>query len=230
MHARFPDGNSFAAAMLATALLCGGLQAQAQEQEDSSRFQGRYELWAGPVSWPGLTDLLPPAGDFDSVGLGIGLGAHFVMRSFEASDLLLGVDLSVSGVDSDIDGYFSSVMAQHFFLGASVKWLFGENRNVSLDAGFGYHEVEIADMSTVFWGIEESLWTSGRWGTWAGVTWDIGSGRPGHSGGLFVAARAHFVDFGNVRDEGPVFEPVLGSGAGKLDGPLYVLEIGYSGR
>lgn len=207
-------------------MLCAAMQAQAAD----NGLQGRYELWAGPISWPGLDNVRALQGEFDSIGLGLGLGFHFAVRSFEAGDLLVGFDLSLSGVDSDIDGYFSTVMAQHMFLGASAKWLFGESRKLSLDAGFGWHEVEIADMSTVFWGIEETLWSGGRIGTWAGLSWDIGQRQPGSTGGLFIAARAHFVEFGKVRDEGPVSAPVLGPAAGTLDGPIYVLEIGYSGR
>ena len=235
MQGRLHNTLAATGAILSMALLCATTRAQETDPAGGNNTWGedtwgRYEFWAGPVAWPGLDDIQPQRGGFDTIGLGLGLGAHLGVRRFENSDLLLGIDLTFSGVDSNIDGYFSTVMAQHIFLGGSAKWIFGPRRNVSLDAGFGWHEVEIADMSTVFWGIEETLWSSGRWATWAGVTWDIGQGRPGKNGGLFLAARAHFVDFGNVRDEGPVSAPVLGPAAGKLDGPIYFLEIGYSGR
>lgn len=230
MQRRISAHPPTAAAVLAAAFFCTTAQAQQPDPADDDGLLGRYEFWAGPISWPGLGDIRPVAGEFDSIGLGLGMAFHFAIRRFEHSDLLVGLDLSFAGVDSDIDGYYSTVMARQMFLGGSAKWLLGASRKVSLDVGFGWHDVDIADMSTAYWGIEEELWAGGRLGTWAGLTWDIGHGRPGKSGGLFIAAKAHFVDFGNVRDEGPVFAPVLGPAAGQLDGPIYFLEIGYSGR
>ena len=230
MQRRIGTSSSIAAAILAAGFFCATVQAQQQDTAAEEGLLGRYEFWAGPVSWPGLDDIQPVAGEFDSVGLGLGMGFHFAIGRYQNSDLLVGLDMSFGGVDSDIDGFYSTVMARHMFLGGSAKWLLGASRKVSLDLGFGWHDVDIADMSTAYWGIEEELWASGRLGTWAGLTWDIGHGRPGKNGGLFIAAKAHFVDFGNVRDEGPVIAPVLGPAAGQLDGPIYFLEIGYSGR
>lgn len=216
-----------AAAALMTAVLFGTARAEDGGEPES---WGRYELWMGPVFWPALEDIRAQQGGFDSVGLGLGLGLHFPYRRFEDSDLLLGFDLSVSGVDSDIDGFFSTVMARHLFVGVSAKWLFGSDRNVSLDAGFGYHEADIADVSTVYWGVENELWSESSAGAWIGATWDVSRGLPGRRNGLFVSAKAHFVDFDEVRGDDVLSGPVFGDAAGRLDGPIYVLEIGYSGR
>ena len=42
--------------------------------------------------------------------------------------------------------------------------------------------------------------------------------------------QVHFVDFDTVRDEDINLSPVLGPDAGALDGPIYLLQIGYSSR
>jgi len=214
------------AAALATILLSGA--ARAQDDEVSGRCC-RYEIWMGPTWWPALGELQPLDGRFDTTGLGIGFAFHVPFRKYENSDLLLGVDLSVSAADSNIDTFLSGVMARHLFLGVSGKWLFGPNRNLSLDAGFGYHEADIAEISTVVWGLENEVWSRSRAGAWVGVGWDLGRARPGRNGGLFIAAKAHFVDFGDVHDDRALSGTVLGSAAGQLDSPIYMLEIGYSG-
>ncbi len=62
-----------------------------------------------------------------------------------------------------------------------------------------------------------------------GATWDIGAARPNKNSGFFIGLRVHFADFGPVYDAQYV-APLLGPDAGNLDGPLYLIRIGYSGR
>ena len=66
--------------------------------------------------------------------------------------------------------------------------------------------------------MEYEYWSKSTGGAFVGATWDVGAGRPGHSGGLSLGLRAHFVDFGTV------------DGLTSLDGPIYALRIAYSGR
>ena len=191
----------------------------------------RWDITLEVSSWPALGDLRPDAGGtFKGAGFGIGGAWHFPVKQFARSELLLGVDGFVAGTDSDIRGLLDDVMARHLYVGGSVKWLFGEKRNVSLDFGGGYHEVDLAQVDANYWNsFEREHWTSRRAGAYVGATWDVGAGREERAGGLTLGLRAHFVDFGRVFDE-EAFDRVLGADAGVLDGPVYLLRIGYSGR
>ncbi len=227
-----------ASCLLTAAMLVSQAGAQILEPEDvgmgeadvEAQSWGRWEIWLGPVFWPSLGDLTPEQGDFDTVGLGLGLGFHLPIRQFEHSDLLVGVDLSISGIDSNIDGFMSTVMARHAYVGVSAKWAFLEDRNAMLDFGVGLHMADMAELSTVYWGMEYTLWEATRGGAFVGATWDISRGLPGRKNGLFVGFKAHFVDFGNVYDEDILFFPMLGSAAGRAEGPIYMLQIGYAAR
>lgn len=164
------------AAVLLASLPMG--TARAQDNEVTGP-QGRYELWMGPTWWPGLGDVQPGEGHFDSMGLGLGFAFHFPARQFEHSDLLVGFDLSVTGVDSDIGGFLSTVMARQLFFGLSAKWLTFPDRNLSLDAGVGYYDADMAEVSTRIFGLENEIWSSSRAGAWAGIGWDVSQGRRG---------------------------------------------------
>ena len=192
-----------------------------------SRFDVALEL---PI-WPSLTDLQPAAGGaYDPIGAGLGGSFHVPIRWSEHGELLVGVDGFIAATASNIPGPIEDLLARHLYIGGSVKWLFGERRNLSLDAGAGYHELDMAEVRYDFWGqYEAEHWNRSRAGAYLGMTWDAGAGRPDHSGGLSIGIRAHFVDFGRVRDENS-FYPSLGDNAGRLEGPLYMLRIAYSGR
>ncbi len=181
--------------------------------------------------WPSLTDLEPAAsGSFDSTGFGLGASVHWPVAQFGNSDLLLGIDGTIAATDSSISGTFADLLARQLYLGGSVKWQFGDARNVSLDLGLGYHELDMAQVDSSWRGsIENEQWSKSTASAFVGGTWDIGAGRPDHNSGFMLALRIHFADFGQVADE-DVFFTVLGNDAGKLDGPLYMLRIGYSSR
>ena len=63
-----------------------------------------------------------------------------------------------------------------------------------------------------------------------GATWDFGKRDAASSGGLSLGFKVHFVDFGRVYDEDVFIRGLLGNNAGNLDGPVYMLQIGYSMR
>ena len=88
----------------------------------------------------------------------------------------------------------------------------------------------MAQVSARYLGLEYETWESTRVGAFVGATWDVWAGRENRSSGLSLAFKVHYVDLGTVRDEDILLTPLLGPNAGKLDGPLYVLQIGYSGR
>jgi hypothetical protein len=88
----------------------------------------------------------------------------------------------------------------------------------------------MAQVSTRYFGFEHQAWESNRLGTFVGATWDVWAGRENRMSGLSLAFKAHFVEFGTVRDEDVFLDPVLGPNAGKIDGPIYLLQVGFSSR
>lgn len=192
---------------------------------------GRAEIWLGVSNFAGLDDIRPVAnGSFDATGFGLGGAWHGRVAQFEHSELLIGVDGFIAANDSNISGFFGDLTARHLYLGVSAKWALGASRNFYLDAGAGYHEIDMAELSEYWSGLEHVAWKDSTYGTFVGVTWDIGASRPGRRGGLSLGFKAHFVDFGRVNDENVFLVRVLGDDAGELKGPVYMLQIGYGGR
>lgn len=192
---------------------------------------GRYEIWMGVSSWPALGDLEPiAAGDFEGAGFGLGAAFHAPLKQFDHSELLVGVDAYIGGTASNVSGTIDDLIARDLYLGASLKWALGRARALQLDAGLGYHLVDMAQVSTRVFGFEHQAWESNRLGTFVGATWDVWAGRENKTGGLSLALKVHHVDLGNVRDEDIFLSPVLGPGAGRLEGPIYLLQVGFSAR
>jgi len=216
-------------ALVAVVLLAGPAGAQESPEPLGSRWAINLEI---PI-WPSLTDLEPASGgSFDSLGFGLSGSWHASVAQFTNSELLLGIDGMIGATDSSINATYDQLLARQLYLGGSVKWAFGDARNVALDLGIGYHQVDMADISYSWWTtIENEHWSSEAASGFVGATWDVGAGRPNRSGGLSIGFKVHFVDFGRVTDTDRfgVF-PALGPVAGKLEGPLYFLRIGYSGR
>lgn len=191
----------------------------------------RSEFWLAVSSWPALGDLQPvTSGGFDAAGFGLGGAVHWPVRQSEHGELLIGLDGFIAATDSNISGVIDDVLARHLYLGGSVKWAFGEARNVQLDAGLGFHLVDMAEVSTEYIGIEHEAWEASRAGAFIGATWDVGAGRAGKTSGLSMSLKVHFVDFGTIHDEDVLVAPLFGPDAGELDGPIYLLQIGWSGR
>ena len=219
--------KSLLAAVVVMALAAPAVAADEEETSRGSRWDVSLDL---PV-WPALTDLQPMAGgSFDSTGFVLSLSGHYPVREFANSELLIGGDLSFAATDSSIPVYAGDMLARQMYLGVSAKWLFGKARNVSLDAGIGYHEVDIAQVDSEWWGtLEREYWGKERASGFIGATWDIGAARPEKSSGLFIGLRVHLADFGPVYDA-EYAGAILGPDAGNLDGPMYMIRIGYSGR
>lgn len=201
----------------------------AQQAELGSRWAASLDL----LIWPALTDLEPASGgSFDSLGFGLSASWHTPVARFASSELLLGIDGMIGATDSGINATYDQLITRQFYLGGSVKWAFGDARNFALDAGIGYHQVDMADVSYTWWAsIENEHWRAESASAFVGATWDVGAGTPGKSRGLSIGFRVQFADFGTVADTNRLgISPTLGPDAGDLDGPLYILKIGYSGR
>lgn len=211
-------------------LLLLGLPSFAQESGHPP--QGlRSEIWLAVTSWPALGDLQPAtSGGFDAAGFGLGGAVHWPVRQSGNSELLIGLDGFVVATGSDISGVIDDVLARQLYLGGSIKWAFGEARNLQLDAGLGFHLADMAEVSTEYFGMEHEAWETSRAGAFVGATWDVGAGRAGKTSGLSLSLKVHFVDFGAVHDEDILVRPLFGADAGDLDGPIYLLQVGWAGR
>ena len=187
---------------------------------------GRAEIWLNVTSWPALREIEPAAGGlFDATGFGLGGGVWIVLRQFERSELLWGIDGFIAANESNIEGIFDELLARQLYLGGSLKWALGEERSYSLDAGLGYHLVDMAEVGDYGSGIEREVWETSRTSAYLGATWDLPPASLGSRGRWMLGIKAYFADFGTVNGPGPV-----GPDAGRLDGPLYTLQVGYGVR
>lgn len=187
---------------------------------------GRLELWLLVNNWPSLEEIRPAGGgQFDPVGVGIGGAIYATAREYENSVLLVGIDGFIAANESDTEGIFEVLTARQLYIGAAVKWAFGEGRGFSLDTGIGYHLADMAEIGTAFSGYERKVWDAHRASGYIGATWDLPPISLGSPGRWMVGFKAQLTDFGRVYGPGP-----LGPSAGKLDGPVYSLQIGYGFR
>lgn len=201
------------------------------EETPSPLATSRAEIWFGISSFPGLEDIQPlTGGGFDTTGFGIGGAWHWPVKQFGNSELLVGIDGSIEANDSNVSGYLGQLSARHLYLGVSAKWALGSSRSFYLDAGGGFHDIDTAELSEYWYGVEHVTWRKSTAGAFVGATWDIGAMRPGKTAGLSLGFKAHFVDFGTVYDKDIFIDPILGPDAGELSGPIYILQIGYGGR
>ena len=204
--------------------------AQAQHQESvASVTDNRWEFWVALSSWPSLSDLDPVAGgSFNQVGYGLGASVHWPVKAMAGADLMLGVEGAIMASDSNIPVLLDDLLARDGYLAVSAKLMLGENRNLSFDTGLAYHLVDIAQLETDYnSSVEFESWEETAVGPFVGATWDFGAGETGDDGGVTLGLRAHFLDFGTVRDEDVLASVVLGRDAGDLEGPLFVVQIGY---
>lgn len=211
-------------------VLTGGATAQSEAPADTPA-HGRMELWLAVPGWPGLSDLEPAAGGtFDDYGLGLGGAFHWPLQRY-GGRLMLGIEGAIHAVESNVPVYLDNLLARDGYLAVTTKWLPGQKRSLSLDAGIAVHQLDITQLESGYYRFFEfQSWEKIALGALLGVTWDVGGGRPGANRGLSLGLRVHLVDFGTVRDEDIFIAPVLGTNAGDLSGPIYVLQTGYRWR
>ena len=210
---------------LACALLVSGVTHAA---EDSGR---RVELWLGIYQWAALSDLSPAAGgSFDDVGFALGGGIHWPVKQFTNSTLLIGVDGGLMSTGSSISGITDEPISRQLYLAASLRWQFGDGGQYSLDAGVGFHLLDLAEVSSIGSARSETeYWEETAVVPYVGASWDVP--RKHKSAARFViGVKVHFADFGIVHDEDPFLPPTLGPDAGDLSGPLIMLQLGASWR
>lgn len=187
---------------------------------------GRSELWLVVSSWPSLEAVRPAAGGrFDAAGFGLGGAIYVPIREFVNSELLGGIDGFIVANDSNIGGVFDDLLARQLYLGASLKWVFGEYGSYSLDTGIGYHLVDMAEVGDAYSGIEREVWETSRASGYIGASWDFPTSSVDSPGRWMLGLKVYFADFGVVSGPGPI-----GPDAGRLDGPLYTLQVGYGLR
>ena len=227
--------NGLTRALIVSVLATLAAPAYSQQAQETPEAYptSRWAVALDLLVWPSLTDLQPQSGgSFDSLGFGLEASWHMPVAQLRNSELLLGIDGMIGATDSGINATYDQLIARQFYLGGSVKWAFGDARNMALDAGIGYHQVDMADVSYSWWTtVENEHWSKEKASWFVGATWDVGAGRPGKSSGLSLGFRVHFVDFGTVSDADRIgIYPALGPNAGTLEGPLYMVKIGYGGR
>jgi len=211
--------------LAASAVLAGPAIADAEPGSNTTR----GEIWLALPTWPALGDLQPVVGgSFKSVGYGLGGAVHWPWKAVRGGDLMFGFEGAIMATDSDIPVILDELLARDLYIAASLKWRLGKPGKVSLDAGLAYHLLDIAQLETDYnsAGAFES-WEEDSLGPFIGMTLDFGAGENADSGGATLGLRAHFLDFGTVRDEDVLASVVLGRDAGNLDGPLLMLHIGY---
>jgi hypothetical protein len=109
--------------------------------------------------------------------------------------------------------------------------MFGHKHRYSLDAGAGYYLVDIVELAGDYpLTVETEIWEEGAVGGYVGATVDIGGGDPARNRGVMLSFKTHFIDFGSVRDQSSLLPQTLGSNAGDLTGPVYMMQLGYRWR
>ena len=186
----------------------------------------RADFWLLVSNWPALEAIRPSAsGGFDATGFGLGGGLYLTVREFANSELLAGIDGFIAANDSNVRGIFADVLTRQLYLGGSLKWALGKERGFTLDTGIGYHLADMAEVGDYYPQIEYELWEAHRVGGYVGASWDLPGSSLGSPGRWMIGFKVHFTDFGSVRGPGP-----LGLDAGQLDGPLYMVQVGYGLR
>ena len=121
----------------------------------------RVELWLGIYQWAALSDLSPTAGgSFDDVGFAFGGGIHWPVKQFTNSTLLIGVDGGLMSTSSSIPGIADEPISRQLYIAPSRRWHFGDGGQYSLDAGVGFHLLDLAEVGTGYGigGLEIEHW------------------------------------------------------------------------
>ncbi len=202
------------------------------EDEFEPRSPWRGEIGIGLQSWSGLSELnAADGGEFETLGFHLSAAAHYSVKTFEDSELMIGGDLGFMSNSSDIALYTDDLTARAMYVGPSMKWFFGREHDFSLDVGLMYWDIDFAEVNTEYgWYFEREVWREDGVGGFVGATWDVGAGNPMKTSGLMFNAKVHFVDFGDVKGDDTWLLQTLGPTPGELEGPIYQAQIGYRWR
>jgi hypothetical protein len=177
-------------------------------------------LWSisgGAVGWGNLGNIESMSGGgFDDVGFGVELSGHMRLAKCGKADVLVGVDLGVFTIDSDIQGVYNDLAQRGLYLTPSVKLGFGERSQYFLEAGAGWYNTDFAELSCtgIYYYYCEELaapFYSDTVGAYLGF-------RAGLGKIAFISVRAHHADFGRITG--------VDSAATNLTGPFYSLLVG----
>ncbi len=206
--------------------------AAAEEHEEGARSPWRGDISIGAQTWPGLSDLKPlDGGSFDTTGFSLSVAAHYSWRTFEDSELMIGGDLGFMSNDSSIALSFEDVTARAMYIGPSVKWMFGRTHDYSFDFGIMYWDIDFAEVESDYpYYFENVVWDESAVGGYVGMTWDKDAGDPTKESGMTLNLKVHFVDFGDVTGGDPFLLRTFGPVPGRLEGPIYQMQIGYRMR
>ncbi len=208
--------------------------AQSSSSEPSDARRTRSEVFFGVQSWDDLSSLTPAAGgSFNSTGVNLGAAFHWRLRERERSDVLGGVDFAFFPTSSNIPHGRGDVLSRGLYITPSVKLLFddGNGPRYGLDFGLGFYQVDLAEAESDGFGgwSDWDFWESSVVGGYVGASVDFPRESSNRESGFSMSAKIHFLDLGEVRDEGAanLVRGVLGQNAGSLSGPIIMLQFGY---
>ncbi len=214
---------------LCAVVLFGAATAEAEEELPGQRWEVTLNLH----NWDALADLQPPAGgSFDTVGVGFAGAMHWPVKRFKSSELMLGAGVGIMASESSTPGLVDDLLVRQLFVSPSVKWIFGDQQHISLDAGIAYHLLDISEVDSGYGatGLVVKYFQKNTTTPFIGATWDINAGRTEMAAAFSIGLKVYFVDFGTVRDDDSLLPPTLGQNAGKLDGTMIVLQLGSAAR
>lgn len=212
---------------LLVAIALVSTSAQAADELNSGGL--RYEFAIGFHELTGVSELRPASqGEFNEAGFNAGGAVHWPGRRANNQKLQIGVDYGFFSNDSNITFITDDLISRGLYLVPSLKWKPGSSERFSLNAGFGFYLVDIAEVSGEYpWLTETEVWQESGVGGFFGGTWDFASEGGPTDRGLTVSFKVHFFDLGTVRDEDSGLPVSLGADAGKLDRGMYQLQLGY---
>ncbi len=122
------------------------------------------------------------------------------------------------------------LISRQLYLAPSIRWYFGDAEQYSLDAGVGFHLLDLAELSSFGSAtLEVEHWEETAVIPYIGASWDVPR-KQEKATRFSLGVKVHFADFGVVQDEDPLLPATLGPDAGELSGPSIVLHAGVSWR
>lgn len=214
---RTQSGTSLTISLLISISLIGSVcTVFAEETPENTGYS--FTATIGAMNWSDLSDLDPAgSGDFNDTGFAIGMSVHRKIGHWGSADVLAGGDLGFFSTDSNIEGISDDYSQRGLYLTPSLKFRFGNPNALyyTVQLGAGWYEVDIAELDCDSFGCPEisEPFNADEFGGFIGIGAGLGNG-------LIIGIQAHFADFGEVSG--------LGTDAGELGGPFYMLNIGYA--